>query len=338
MHARTVRAAARAARAAGPRGAACARAMSAATDPIMVFGHKVPDTDTVCSAMVREWDLEQQGVPAQAYRLGELNKETAYVLSSLGLEAPPLLETPLTENSVVSIVDTNNPAELPENVESAVIHSIIDHHKMAGLTTAEPLEIDMRPICSAGSILYARMKAANMTPTKEVAGLMLSCILSDSLEFRSPTTTDIDRVYAEELTALSGLDLSSHAAAMFKAKADISDLSAQEVVLSDSKVFDVNGQKLRVSVHETTSAPAALERTSDFKVACAEIKAEEGVDEVLFFVVDILKEEATFVGATDEAGQLVAKAFDVSVSADNVALLPGVLSRKKQIMPKLERA
>ena len=125
---------------------------------------------------------------------------------------------------------------------------------------------------------------------------------------------------------------------MFKAKADISDLSAQEVVLSDSKVFDVNGQKLRVSVHETTSAPAALERTSDFKVACAEIKAEEGVDEVLFFVVDILKEEATFVGATDEAGQLVAKAFDVSVSADNVALLPGVLSRKKQIMPKLERA
>lgn len=165
---------------------------------VKVFGHKVPDTDTVCSAMVREWDLAQQGIPAQAYRLGELNKETAFVLQSLGLEQPPLLEEGLTEECVVSIVDTNNPAELPENVESAQIHSIIDHHKMAGLTTAEPLEIDMRPLCSASSILYARMKTAGVTPTKEMAGLMLSCIISDSLEFRSPTTTDIDRVYVEE--------------------------------------------------------------------------------------------------------------------------------------------
>ena len=100
---------------------------------------QVPDTDTVCSAMVREWDLEHQGIAAQAYRLGDLNKETAFVLERLGLEAPPLLETPLTAATVVSIVDTNNPAELPDNVEYAIIHSIIDHHKMAGLTTAEPV-------------------------------------------------------------------------------------------------------------------------------------------------------------------------------------------------------
>jgi len=304
----------------------------------MVFGHKVPDTDTVCSAMCREWDLKQQGIPAQAYRLGELNKETAYVLQAVGLDAPPLLEEPLTESSIVSIVDTNNPAELPANIESAVIHSIIDHHKMAGLTTAEPLEIDMRPICSAGSILYARMKAANMTPTKSVAGMLLSCILSDSLEFRSPTTTDIDRVYAEELVPLSGLEISSHAAAMFKAKADISDLSASEVVMSDSKVFDVNGRKLRVSVHETTSAAEALTRAKDFKEAMVQIKADEGVDEVLFFVVDIINEEATFVGATKAAGQIVADAFGKAIDSNQMAVLPGILSRKKQIMPKLERA
>lgn len=201
-----------------------------------------------------------------------------------------------------------------------------------------PLEIDMRPICSAGSILYARMKASNVTPPQEIAGLMLSCILSDSLEFRSPTTTDIDRTYAEELTALSGLDMHAHAAAMFTAKADISDLTAQQVVLSDSKVFQVNGQQLRVSVHETTSAPAALERLDDFKAACGVIKAEEGLDDVLFFVVDILQGDATFVGATQTAEQLVAKAFGVSVGANGTVLLPNVLSRKKQIMPALERA
>ena len=191
-----------------------ARSLSAQAAPIKVFGHKTPDTDTVCSAMVRAWDLAQQGIPAQAYRLGELNKETAYVLTSLGLEPPPLLQEQLTEKCVVAIVDTNNPAELPENVQNAQIHSIIDHHKMAGLTTAEPLEIDMRVLCSAGSILYARMKTANVTPTKEMAGLMLSCILSDSLEFRSPTTTVIDRVYAEELVTLSGLSISAHANAI----------------------------------------------------------------------------------------------------------------------------
>lgn len=155
---------------------------------------------------------------------------------------------------------------------------------------------------------------------------------------RSPTTTDIDVVYAEELTALSGLDMAAHAAAMFKAKADISDLSAQDVVLSDSKVFEIKGRRLRVSVHETTSAPAALERASDFKTACVEIKASEGLDEVLFFVVDILEGEATFVGASKEAGELVATAFGVSIGSDGTVVLPGVLSRKKQIMPKLERA
>merc|ERR1712151_968168 len=142
-----------------------------------------------------------------------------------GVELPPLLEGKLEAKAPVAIIDTNNPAELPEGIDKASIHSIVDHHKLSGLANAEPLEIDMRPLCSAGSILYARAKAANLTPPKDVAGLMLSCIISDSLEFRSPTTTDIDRVYADELAAISGLNVSEHAAGMFTAKADIGDLS-----------------------------------------------------------------------------------------------------------------
>lgn len=314
------------------------RPISSANPCIKVFGHKVPDTDTICSAMVREWDLHEQGVAAQAYRLGELNKETAYVLQTIGLKQPPLLEEDIDQHSVVAIVDTNNPAELPENVEKACIHSIIDHHKLAGLTTAEPLEIDMRVLCSAGSILYARMKAVNRTPTKPIAGLLLSCILSDSLEFRSPTTTDTDRVYAEELADISGLDVAAHATGMFSAKADIADLSAADVVLSDSKVFNVNGRNLRVSVHETTSAAQALTRTDEFKAAMTDIRENEGLDDVLFFVVDILNENATFVGVSPTSCDLVSKAFGADVCAQSMALLPGVLSRKKQIMPALECA
>lgn len=111
------------------------------------------------------------------------------MLETLGLDQPPPLKECIGQQSVVAIVDTNNPAELPENVEKARIHSVIDHHKMAGLTTVAPLEVDMRVLCSAGSILYARMKAVDRRPTKAIAGLLLSCILSDSLEFRSSTTT-----------------------------------------------------------------------------------------------------------------------------------------------------
>merc|ERR1712172_178463 len=138
-----------------------------------------------------------------------------------------------------------------------------------------------------------------------------------------------DREYAKELEGLSGLDIIDHAAAMFKAKADIADLSAADVVLSDSKVFDVNGKKLRVSVHETTSAPDALTRAEDFKAAMLKINESENLDEVLFFVVDILKEEATFVSASEEAGRIVAKAFGEEIAANGLAVLPGVLSRKK---------
>jgi len=306
-----------------------------------VFGHKVPDTDAVCSALARAWDLNQQGFPAQAYRLGELNKETNYVLRSLGCAPPPLLTAPLVPGeSLVAIVDTNNPEELPEHVESVQIHSIVDHHKLAGLSTAAPVEVDIRPLCSAGSIVYARMKAAHTVPTSTVAGLLLSCILSDSLEFRSPTTTAVDKVYAGELAALSGIDVPAHAAAMFAAKADISDLSAAAVVLSDSKVYTVGGLRLRVSVHETTDAAAALVRLADFQAAMAQIRTQESpaLDHVLFFVVDILKEEATFVGTDALGARLVERAFGVPVRADATALLPGVLSRKKQIMPALERA
>merc|ERR1719217_953041 len=121
--------------------------------------------------------------------------------------------------------------ELPEGIEKAAIHSIVDHHKLAGLTNAEPLEVDMRPLCSAGSILYARAKAAGRTPPKEIAGCMLSSILSDSLEFRSPTTTDIDKTYAAELGKLAGLDVHAHAEAMLNAKAQIDHLSPAELVM-----------------------------------------------------------------------------------------------------------
>jgi len=305
---------------------------------LSVFGHIVPDTDTICAAIVYSWELNARGIPATPYRLGELNPETKYVLESIGAEIPALLEGKLEPKTPVAIVDTNNPLELPEGIDKASIHSIVDHHKMAGFMNAEPLEVDMRPLCSAGSILYARAKAAGLTPPKEIAGCMLSCILSDSLEFRSPTTTEIDKVYAKELGVLAGLDVHGHATKMLEAKAQIDHLTPAELIMMDTKVFALGGKKMRVSVLETTAPAMPLKKKADLVIAMQAKAKEENLDEVLLFVVDIINEAATFVSSSPSASKLIEKAFNAKVGADGTVVLPGVLSRKKQIIPKLETA
>mmetsp|Transcript_19726 Transcript_19726/g.35032 ORF Transcript_19726/g.35032 Transcript_19726/m.35032 type:complete len:348 (-) Transcript_19726:89-1132(-) len=304
---------------------------------LAVFGHKVPDTDTVTSAIIYAWELNQKGTPATAYRLGDLNPETEYVLKALGVDAPPVFSGS-AEKTTVAIVDTNNPQELPDGIGKASVHSIVDHHKLSGLSNAEPLEIDMRPLCSATSILYSRAKAAGLTIPKDIAGLMLSGILSDSLEFRSPTTTETDKVHAKELGKLSGLDVHEHAEAMLSAKAQVDHLTTSQLIMMDTKVFDIGSKKLRVSVLETTQAAGPLAKQAELVKSMQELKTKEKLDDVLFFVVDILKEAATFISSSPTATKIVEKAWGVQVDKDGLVVLPGVLSRKKQIIPKLEAA
>jgi len=312
-------------------------ALSQAEAGLFVFGHKVPDTDAISAAVVYAWELNSRNIPATAYRLGELNPETAYVLKTLDVLVPPLLGT-LEPKAKVAIVDTNNPAELPEGIDKAKIHSIIDHHKLNGLTNSEPLEMDLRPLCSAGSVLYARAKARNVRPPRQIAGLMLSSILSDSLEFRSPTTTDLDKVYAQELAEIAGLDLHKHAEAMLEAKAQIDHLSAEELVMMDTKIFKIGGKKLRISVLETTKPAAPLAKQAALVEAQKKLVEKEKLDDVIFFVVDILNEAATFISASASATKLVERAWKVKVGKDGTVVLPGVLSRKKQMIPALEAA
>merc|ERR1712232_772885 len=282
-------------------------------------------------------ELKERKIPATAYRLGELNPETKFVLDKLGVAVPPLLDSPVEKKSV-AIVDTNNPDELPSGIEKAKIHSIVDHHKLSGLTNAEPLEIDMRPLCSATSILYSRAKSAGLTIPKHIAGLMLAGLLSDSLEFRSPTTTEVDKVHAAELGKLAGLDVHEFATAMLDAKAQVDHLTPNELIMMDTKIFKIGGKKLRVSVMETTKPSAPLAKQVEIVEAQQQLAKKEELDDVLFFVVDILNEAATFVSSSPTAASLVKNAWNVSVGTDGTAFLPGVLSRKKQIIPKLEAA
>ncbi|MFT7507005.1 MAG: manganese-dependent inorganic pyrophosphatase [Acidimicrobiales bacterium] len=302
-----------------------------------VFGHLSPDTDATCSAIIWTWYLnEHTSQDATAYVLGELNTETAFVLNHWNVAAPGILED-LTEGDEVVVVDTNNPQELPENIADAQIVQIIDHHKLVGgLATSGPVDITMRPLACTATVMYDLMGEHAQTMPKEIVGLMLSCILSDTLEFRSPTTTPHDKDVAEKLATTLEIDLSSYASEMFAAKSDVSEFSDIGLVKMDSKKYDVGDKNFRVSVLETTTPETILTRKEGLIAAIQEcIATENDVDEVLLFVIDILKEEATVLTYNDVTKQVIEASFGVTVEGDT-EVLPGIMSRKKQILPSLK--
>ena len=302
---------------------------------LQVFGHKAPDTDSTGSPIIWAWYLsEVKGEAAEPVLLGEPSTEAAFMLERWGLERPRVAES-FEDGAPVVIVDTNNPAELPENVNALDVKAIIDHHKLTGgIETKAPIEITVRPLACTATIMHDLMGADAEKMPEGVKGAMLSCILSDTLEFRSPTTTDKDRAVAEALAADLGVAIPDYAAEMFAAKSDVSAFSEAELLRMDSKAYEVGGTKFRVSVLETTSPDQVLARKDALISAMPQVAREDGVDQVLFFVVDILREEATLLVPNDLVKGVAEKSFGVTVGSDTV-VLPGVMSRKKQIIPNL---
>ncbi|WP_417249405.1 manganese-dependent inorganic pyrophosphatase [Celeribacter sp.] len=302
----------------------------------LVFGHKSPDTDSTGSPIIWAWYLNEiKGEKAEAVFLGEPNTEAAFVLEKWSCPKPRIV-TEFDAGQKVVIVDTNNPAELPANVNDLDISEIIDHHKLVGgLETAGPIDITIRPLACTATIMYDLMGDAVEKMPDWVKGLVLSCILSDTLEFRSPTTTDHDKALAEKLAAELNLDLGAYASEMFEAKSDISAFSDAELIRMDSKEYAVGDTKFRVSVLETTAPKIVLDRKDSIMASFADVAKEDGVDEVLLFVVDILNEEATLFIPNDLIKGVAEKSFDATVDGDTV-VLPGVMSRKKQIIPNLK--
>jgi manganese-dependent inorganic pyrophosphatase len=303
---------------------------------IKVFGHKSPDTDSTGSPIIWAWYLNEcRGMPAEARLLGEPNSEALFVLSRWNLDKPEFLED-VGEGDTCVIVDTNNVAELPAGVNAANVTEVIDHHLLqGGLKTKGPINITIRPVACTATIMYDLMgdDAAKMPPA--IKGAMLSCILSDTLEFRSPTTTDVDRDLATQLAGELGVSIPDYAAEMFAAKSDVSSYSDAELLRMDSKEYEVDGTKFRVSVLETTSPSTVLARKAGLMEDMAAVAEEDGVDQVLFFLVDILSEEAILFVPNDLVKSVAEKSFGVKVEGDLIGL-PGVVSRKKQIIPALK--
>lgn len=301
----------------------------------LVFGHKAPDTDSTGSPLIWEWFLNHTGMDAKAALLGTPNTEATFVTDRWGFKLPDIIDDVAADQKCV-VVDTNNPAELPAGINAADVIAIIDHHKLTGgLETKNPINITIRPLACTATIMHQMMGEHAAHMPEGIKGLMLSCILSDTLAFRSPTTTPVDQDLAEALAKDLKIDIAKYADEMFAAKSDVSAFSEAELLRMDSKEYAVDGTKFRVSVLETTSPKAVLDRKDALVAAMPDVAKEDGVDQVLLFVVDILNEEATMLVPNDLTKTVAEASFDAKVEGDTV-VLPGVMSRKKQIIPNLK--
>ena len=303
---------------------------------IKVFGHKAPDTDSTGSPIIWAWYLtDVKGTPAKAVLLGEPNTEAAFVLKHWGFDQPEIISDVTADDSVV-IVDTNNPAELPPSINDSKILAIIDHHMLVGgIKTKTPIDITIRPLACTATLMHDLIGDDLARAPRGVKGAMLSCILSDTLEFRSPTTTPHDRAVAEKLAADLGVSIPDFAAEMFAAKSDVSAFSDAALLRMDSKEYNVAGKELRVSVLETTAPQVLLDRKASLMDSMVTVAQEDGADQVLLFIIDILKEEATLLVPNDLVKTIAEASFGCTVTGDTV-VLPGIMSRKKQIIPALK--
>jgi manganese-dependent inorganic pyrophosphatase len=251
---------------------------------------------------------------------------------------PALLES-VNSNDEVVIVDTNNPQELLLDVNEASIIQIIDHHKLTGgLTSKKPIDIHIKPLASTATVMYDLFGQHSENLPTDIAGLILSSILSDTLAFRSPTTTSHDKNVAEKLAKKLGIDIEEYSTEMFNAKSDLSDFTDIGLIHLDSKKSIVGDKNIRISVVETMNTKTVLDRLSGIKEAINNVlKDEDDTDGILFFIIDILKEESTVIIYDQFIKNLVSTSFEVEVEDGlELQLLPGVISRKKQIIPMLK--
>ena len=303
---------------------------------IQVFGHKAPDTDSTGSPLIWAWYLSDiRKTPAKAVLQGTPNTEALWMLGKWGVEMPEIIQDVAAGDQCV-IVDTNNPAELPASLAQAEVLEIIDHHLLAGgITTRTPINVTIRPLACTATIMHDLIGDDLDRAPAAIKGMMLTCILSDTLEFRSPTTTPHDRWVAEKLARDLDIAIPAYAAEMFAAKSDVSAFSDAALLRMDSKEYELGGKQLRVSVLETTAPQVLIDRKAALIAAMPAVAAEDGADDVLLFIVDILNERSTLLVPNDFVARVAEASFGVTVSGDNV-VLPGVVSRKKQIIPALK--
>ncbi len=302
-------------------------------EKVLVFGHKNPDTDTICSSIAYAYLKQQTGVDAEAVRLGDINAETQFALDTFKAEAPRFIESAAAETSKVILVDHNESQQSVSDLNLVTVVEVIDHHRIANFETSDPLYYRAEPVGCTATILLKIFKEKGIAVPAEIAGLMLSAIISDSLLFKSPTCTEEDIAAAKELASIADVDIDAYGLEMLKAGANLSDKTAEALISIDAKEFPMGDCKVEVAQVNAVDVNEVFERRSEIeKVINAVIDAKE-LDLFLLVVTDILNSDSKVLALGKETAA-VERAFNV-VLENGTALLKGVVSRKKQIVPVL---
>ena len=301
---------------------------------ILVFGHKNPDTDTICSAIAYAELKNKLGKDVKAVRLGEINEETKYALNYFKVEKPELVQN--VAGKEIILVDHNERTQTADGFEEAKVLELIDHHRISNFNVDEPLYARVEPVGCTATIILKLFKENNLAPSKETAGLMLSAIISDTLLFKSPTCTQCDAKAGKELAEIAGVDLKEYGLEMLKAGTALGDKSEAELLNMDMKIFEIDGAKIGVAQVNTVNESEVLERKEKLLAEINNIIAKEELKFFMLAITNILTNDSTAL-VSGNGNDVIEKAFGEKINS-NLVTLKGVVSRKKQIIPPLTKA
>jgi len=299
-----------------------------------VIGHQQPDTDAICSAIAYAHYKQAKGEDVAAARCGDINPETRFVLDRFDVDAPQLLDDAAGEDII--LVDHNVYSQTADGMRDATITEVVDHHRLGDVESSQPIHAHLEPVGSTSTIVTTMYRGDDITVPEHIAGLMLSGLLSDTVVLRSPTTTDLDRETAEYLAAIVGVDIEEYGKELLQQKSKLGEKTPREMVLGDFKEYDLGDGTIGIGQVETVTPDHVMDQADAVLDAMRDVISERDYTFLVLLVTDLLEEdtEAFFVGAKQATFE---QALDTTVK-DGIAQLPGVMSRKKQVVPPLEDA
>lgn len=304
-------------------------------EKVLIFGHKNPDTDSICSSIVKEILNKKNGCEeSKAVRLGAVNKETQYVLNYLGIEAPELIEK-VEEGQKVILVDHNDFEQSVDGIQDAKIIGVVDHHRIGNFRTIEPLYFTARPYGCTSTILYKDFVQKGIEIERKEAILMASAIISDTLLLKSPTTTEHDKKALEELGKIANINIEEYGLEMLKAGTDLDDFSEEQLINLDAKSLEKDGTKFVIAQVNTVSIEDVLKRQEKLEEVINKTIEEKGLSLFVFAITDILNSNSEII-ALGSRTDAVEKAFEKTL-VNNRIFLEGVVSRKKQLLPVIDK-
>lgn len=302
----------------------------------LVFGHQNPDTDAITSAISFSYLQNQLGKDTEAVALGEISDETRYALDHFNFDAPRVIQTAADEVNDVMLVDHNEAQQSVNDIEDVSVRSVVDHHRVANFQSADPLFYRAEPVGCTNTIILKLFKEKEVDIPKDIAGLMLSAVLSDTLLFKSPTSTDEDEKAADELADTAGVNLEEYGLEMLKAGTKMNDKSALEIVDGDAKSFPMGDYSVRIGQVNVVDTQELLDRREELLEEMKVQSEENGYDLFILLITDILDSNSTVL-VHGESTEQVETAFGDEVK-DDILFLEGVVSRKKQVVPPLTKA